>query len=342
MFMKKPHRVVCIGSASKDIFFPTGEAGILETPEDLTAKRKALFEIGGKYRVADRYEDIGGVAANVGHALATLGIDVGVMSKVGDDEIGRWILSELRRAGVGTDTMTVDSSVTSDLSAIVVLTQDAERVIFHNRDANERLEVDERRLRGVEWIFVSSINGQADEKLRTIFAIAERNGSKIAFNPGQHNLRGMPDLVLELAGQSDLLVLNKDEALELVLKSGKEATPEQLDDEEFLIRTLAAAGAGTIAMTDGLRGAWGFDGSEIPHCGTAPIAHPLDTTGAGDSFAAAFFAAYAFLGKPLREALRYGIVESASVVSHYGANVGHLPLDELSGRVETLAAERVA
>lgn len=339
MLFGKRHDVICIGSTSKDIFFPTDEGEILETPDDLTAQRKVAFELGGKYRVADRYEAVGGVAANVAWGLARLGVRAAPYSRVGGDEIGRWILREFGRAGVATDLVAVDSAVESDLSAVIVLTQNGERTIFHNRDANEHLDIDPARLRGAEWFFVSAINGDVDGKLRRIFEIAEANGTKVVLNPGQHNLRSLPSLVLELAGKSDMLVLNKDEALELIMKSRPESTPEQLNDERYLLSCLLESGAKRIGMTDGARGAWGADGSGFWHCPIGRVPKVVDTTGAGDSFASAFFAAIAFHGKSVADALRWGIAESGSVVGSYGATAGLLNVSDIQRRAETLRAE---
>ncbi|NTW14093.1 MAG: carbohydrate kinase family protein [Candidatus Moranbacteria bacterium] len=338
-FRKRRYQVICIGSSSKDIFLPTDEGTILETPNDLTSKRKVEFEIGGKYRVGDRYDAVGGVAANVAQAIAKLGVRVAIMSKIGDDEIGRWILSRFRFAGVNTELIDVDKGTESDLSAIIVLKQDGERVIFHNRDANEQLVIDAKSLEGTEWIFVSSLNGDWEKKLTEVFDAAMKSAIPVAFNPGQHNLRENPKLILEMAARSDMLMLNKDEAIELIQKSDEPASPEQLDDEEFLIRTLAAAGAKTIALTDGERGAWGFTDGELVHCPATKVERVIDTTGAGDAFAAVFFASVAFFGKSVRDALRYGSVEGGSVVTRYGASSGQLTLSELEERVANLPPE---
>jgi len=341
MFFSKPNpQVICIGSTSKDVFFPTGEGIVLETPEDLTAQRKVAFELGGKYRVDDRYEAVGGVAANVAQALAKLGIDSAVYSNIGGDEIGRWILSELKAAHVSTDFLTVDPDSRSDLSAIIVLTQGGERTIFHNRDANEKLEVIPEKLKGAEWFFISALNGDWKANIRKILDTARSNGTKMAFNPGQHNLRDDASLVLEAASKSDLLVLNKDEALELVMKSGTGVSPDELNDEIFLLSSLHKSGARIIGMTDGARGAWGSDGKEIWYCPIGHVKHVVDATGAGDAFSAAFFAGF-ILGKTLPNMLRYGITESGSVITGYGANSGLLSVAEIESRIADLKPEKI-
>ena len=58
-------RILCVGSASKDIFFSTSEGVILQTPDDIRSQSKVAFELGGKVRSRVRVEAVGGVAANV-------------------------------------------------------------------------------------------------------------------------------------------------------------------------------------------------------------------------------------------------------------------------------------
>lgn len=341
MFFQKPVRVLCIGSASKDIFFPTDEGILLETPEDVTAQKKIAFELGGKYRVADRYEAVGGVAANVAQGLARLGIRTGIYSNVGQDEMGRWIRESLERAGVSTRTLFLDTEASTDLSAIIVMMQNGERTIFHNRDANERLRIIPQKIKKPEWFFISSLNGEWEANLRHILEIASARGVSLAYNPGQHNLRDNPELVLEVIARSKVLVLNKDEAIELLLKSGAPLDPEKINDEASILLALSKAGAGIIGMTDGARGAWGYDGTEMWYCPIRAVDRVVDATGAGDAFGAAFFAAF-LLGKNLPDMLGFGIAESGSVVREYGASEGLLSLSALEALSKEVKQERLS
>jgi sugar/nucleoside kinase (ribokinase family) len=186
---------------------------------------------------------------------------------------------------------------------------------------------------------VSAQNGEWEEKLRDIIRTAVLYDTKIAYNPGQHNLRENPKLTSEMVSVSEVLLLNKDEALELVMRSHPDAGSERLTDEKFLLSSLIGMGAKVIGMTDGDRGAWGTDGSGFWHCPIGPVSKVVDTTGAGDSFSAAFFAAVAFHEKSVADALRWGIAESGSVVGEYGASAGLLDIAELERRAGMLSTE---
>ena len=339
-FSQKNCKVVCVGSTSKDIFFPTDEGVIIQTPEDLVSKEKIAFELGGKIRVADRFEAVGGVAANVAHGLTRLGHKAACYSKIGKDETGKWILDEFRRAGVPTDLLFVDAAVKTDLSAIIVLMQNGERTIFHNRDANEKLEISDEKFAGTEWVFMSALNGAWQENLKKVLAFKEKYGFFLALNPGQHNIKEDPGLLLQAVAQADVLLLNKDEAIELTMQGQKELPKESLDDEMYLLQALVRSGAKIVGMTDGKRGAWSFDGKEYWYCPIHTKNGVVDSTGCGDAFGSGFFAAL-LEGASIEQALRYGMANSGSVVGAYGAIEGLLTADEMKSIVEKITPERL-
>lgn len=316
-------RVICIGSASQDIFFPTQEGTLLATPEDITAQVKVAFEVGGKFRAAKRYESIGGVAANVALGLAQLSLEASCYSHVGGDELGLWIKRTLEQGGVKTDLLERDPAVRSDLSAIIVLQQTGDRLIFHNRDANERLVVQAPRLADGDWLYVSALNGAWRENLATILAACRQDAKLLALNPGQHNLKDDPALMLQCLREVDALFLNKDEAIELCLANALETDAQRLNDERLLIQLLHQQGPRVVAMTDGKRGAWTTDGKAVWQAQSYEPHGLVDTTGAGDAFGSGFFGAY-LKGLALETCLKYGIINAGSVTGYYGAVRGLL------------------
>lgn len=339
----KKVKVLCVGSTSQDIFFPTDEYTTIETPDDLTAKEKVLFEIGGKFRVKDRYEAIGGVATNVSIGLSRQGVATACVTSIGDDPIGSWCLSELEKNGVDTSFVTRQPDTKTDLSAIIVLMQSGERIIFHNRDANEKLRVQKEDLSRSEWVFVSALNGAWRENLTIVLSCVRENDISLALNPGQHNLREDPELILSALRNTTLLCLNKDEATELLLASEFLTVTEKktaINDEATLIRALHKAGAKIISLTDGARGAWASDGHSMYHANILPHINSVDMTGAGDAFGSAFFGAL-LQGLPLETALRYGIGNGASVVQYYGAIEGLLSMGALETLTQNLKVEKI-
>jgi sugar/nucleoside kinase (ribokinase family) len=315
------HEVICIGSACKDVFFPTSEGKIIDTPEDLLAQKKIEFELGAKYKIETRYEALGGCAANVACGLSRLGIKTACLSHIGDDIIADWIKGELEKNGVSTSPISQEKNCPSDMSAIVIDTNSADRVIFSNQKANSFLVIDSSVIKETAWYFVGDLHGEWENHLDIIFDAAGKNGIKIAWNPRQANIHDNVKKIIECIPKTDILFLNKDESIEIINSLEKHLT-EELDQEEFLAKKLFELGAKIAVITDGIRGAWAYDGKELLFVPGRKV-NAVDSTGAGDSFGSAYLAAHV-KEKSREDCLKWGINNGSSVVQHYGSIEGLL------------------
>jgi ribokinase len=326
-------KIICIGSSTKDIIFPIMDGNVVETAEDLESQRKIIFELGAKYQVSQgRHETIGGCAANVACGLARLGVEAYCATRVGTDQSGEWIKKELENFGVRTELVQVGADHRSDLSAIIAHIPSEDRIIFSDRDSNERLEVSEEEIKniGAEWLFISSLNGNAEEgwekKLDKILEVAAAENVKFIFNPGQKNIKSDPQKIIEAVQKVSVLIVNKDEAIEIASKL-EGINKDFLNDEKYLAEKLYEAGAKIVAMTDGPQGAWGFDGNNFLHV-EGRKEKVADTLGAGDAFSSGFIGAH-IKGKEMQECLEWGIANSSSVVRFYGAVEGLLKEEDI-------------
>ena len=326
-------KIVCIGSSTKDVIFPIKDGEIMETPNDLEAQIKIVFELGAKYQLSSaRHESIGGCAANVACGVARLGVEAHCCTRMGDDEVGNWLKSELEKNGVATELIQSGKNHQSDLSFIVAHIPSEVRIIFSDRAANEKLEIFPEEIAKVsaEWIFVSSLNGDEgeswDAKLDKILQLAQEKNLKLIFNPGQKNIKSNPEKIILAIRQAKVLVVNKDEAIEIVEKIDS-FEKNSLNDERFLAEKLLELGLQAVALTDGAQGVWGFDGKEFLHL-DARKEKVADTLGAGDAFTSGFVAAH-LKDKSLQECLQWGIANSSSVVNFYGAIEGLLKEKEI-------------
>lgn len=338
---KEKTQVICIGSISLDLFFPTNEGIIIETPEDVTSQRKLAFELGGKISAPELHEAVGGVAANVSQGLAQLGISAACYSCIGNDSNGEFCLQALKKNGVNTQYVNVLPDARTDLSAIIV-TPSGERTIIHNRDANKRLHVEPGNLT-TPWVLMSSLNGEWQKNMEAVLQ-AQNTSSKnfsLVLNPGQHNIKEDPRLILQVIRFTDLLVLNKDEALEIVLHRTPNCEPSELENEIYLLKTLFQAGAKIIALTDGIRGAWVYNGVDFWFLQTPKDAHVVDSTGAGDAFMSGFFGAL-IMNRSLDECLRFGMANSQSVIKYYGGSAGLLTLSEIEKIILHLIPQKLS
>lgn len=332
-------KVLCIGSATKDIFFVTNEGVAIETPNDILSQKKIAFELGAKYQIGQRHETPGGCVVNVGCGLVKLGEKADCYAGIGEDDCGEWIKKNIAKEGIGVDDIIVVKNTLSDLSAIVVDSESGERIIFSNHDACKKFSVEKDKLNNHEWIFVGDLSGDWRENLKTILEKIEQNPIKIAFNPRQQMIHdGMEDVSVIIA-RTDILFMNKDEALETVVNMQGNFSKEELDNECFLLKKIKELKAEIIVITDGIRGAWGFDGKQILHV-DALVRKAVDTTGAGDAFASGFLAAH-LKGKDIGEALQWGIINSSNSVTEYGGQKGLLTQEKIEEFVSKVNIEKL-
>jgi sugar/nucleoside kinase (ribokinase family) len=321
-------KVICIGSTSKDIFFPTAEGKIVETPQDLVSQKKIAFELGAKFHINDRFESLGGCGANQSAGLARLGIAVSCYTAFGDDATADWLKKQFAKENIKTDLAERMENSLSGLSAIVVDQGSGERIIFSNQEANEKLRIDSEKLSGADFVSITDLSGDWQGIAKAAIDFCNRNNIKVAFNPRGRNIKENAAKVLELSGKCDIFFLNKDEAIEIVSCDISQAD-NNLNDEDCLLRELKKAGAKIVIITDGERGAWASDGKKVVHADAVKIEKVTDTTGSGDAFASAFLAAH-IKGKDLETCVRWGVKNGANVVRFYGGVEGLMREEEIS------------
>lgn len=330
-------KIICIGSSSKDIFFPTPGGVIIETPEELDSQEKLSFELGAKYRVKNIFEAPGGCAANVAQGLARLGVDTYCYSNIGQDKTGEWIKEELEKEGVKTDLLHIEENSISDVSAIIVDEKSKDHIVFFNRDANDKLKISADKFKDAENIFISALNGEWEDHLDKILEVSSDNNIRVIFNPGQRNIKDNAGKVVEVIENSQILILNKDEAIEILMSELVERDNDSLNDELFLIEKLRDMGPEIVALTNGKEGAWVSYGEEILYSKLL-IKDPVDSLGAGDGFSSGFLSGV-LMGESVENSLRWGMANSTSVIMFYGAKGGLLDSENITEKTKDISIE---
>ena len=331
-------KIICIGSACKDVFFPTAEGKITATPEDLLSQQKISFELGAKYKIEERFETLGGCAVNVACALSKLGIVPSAYSKLGEDSVGQWIKNKLQEYRVNQELIIMERDYPSDLSAIIVDKSSGERVIFSNQKVNGTLEINPLDFQEVEGIFIGDLHGAWEKHLENIFKIAKENKIRVAFNPRQINIHDNVQKIIESLPYAEIVFVNKDEALEIVSASGS-FSQENLNDEKFLAAELKKISGQIVVITDGVRGAWAMQGEKIWFIPAMEVI-ACDSTGAGDAFCGAFWGAY-LKGEKIEECLKWGIINGGSVVQFYGGQKGLLSEADLKKEAQNIEVKEI-
>lgn len=254
-----------------------------------------------------------GNAANAAVAAARLGLSTGFVSNVGKDRFGEEILATFAREGVDTAYIAVNDGIPTNHH--YVLLYEAERTILVRHEAYPYIIP--KGFVAPKWVYLSSAAEQS-EAFHTEFAgwLAEHPETKLAFQPGTFQLRMGKEKLREIYACTELVACNKEEA-ERILECGE-------TDIQTLLKNMRALGPKTVLITDGPKGAYAFDGTEMLKVPMYPDPKPpIDRTGAGDATASTVVVALA-LGEPLATALLWGLVNSMSVVQEIGAQKGLL------------------
>ena len=269
-----------------------------------------------------------GNAANAAVAAARLGLSSGFISNVGKDCYGEETLASFTREGVDTKYIAVNDGMPTNHH--YVLWYEAERTILIHHEAYPYIIPKE--FMPPKWIYLSSA-GEHSEAFHGELAVwlQAHPETKLAFQPGTFQMSMGKEKLAKLYAATELVACNKEEA-ERILEVGD-------TDIKELLEKMRALGPKIVLITDGPNGAYSFDGTEMLKIGMYPDPKPpVDRTGAGDASTSTIVVAIA-LGKPLREALLWGPINSMSVVQEIGAQKGLLTRESLETFLKNAPAD---
>jgi len=329
--------IITVGGATRDITFITDKGRIIETPENLTEQRIMGFEYGAKIKSEEVIFNFGGGACNTAASFQKIGLKVAVNCKVGSDDDGKAIVENLKKLGIDTGSIQTDSSKRTGFSLIVLDKKGGDRVIFVYKGASDFLEVKKENIIGKsKWIYLTSLANQWKKSLDEIKEAVIEGKIKLAWNPGGAQIAGGTNNLKEYFKITEMLIVNKDEAIELV--QGDENIKldyNQMNDPSVLARSMKKWGPKIVVITDGKNGAYVYGGGDQVLFAPGTGNQGIDATGAGDAFGAAFVGGYIITGK-LEDSLKFGILNSGSVVSEYGAQNGILDRGEIEKKLNSV------
>jgi sugar/nucleoside kinase (ribokinase family) len=227
----------------------------------------------------------GGAAGNVAAWLTRTDARSTIVSHVGDDPVGAAIVAEFDALGVSHG----DLVIPGETSGVVVVLVDSsgERTMFPDKGANSRLTVtDLPDLGAFQAVYISGyalLNPLARDGVLAMIAKIKADGLPIYFDPASVGaMKDVADKELHnWFSMMDVLLLNEEESIYLTGSVDIERALNYLLDFSQVV-VIKRGSAGAIAK------ARGFDSISLP----AVAATVVDTTGAGDSFAAGFIASY--------------------------------------------------
>ena len=313
----KPLDVLAIGNAIVDVIADADDAFLSAQGLDKGSMR--LIDEGEALRLYDEMgpgrEVSGGSAGNTAAGLAAFGLKAGFIGQVADDELGDIYRHDISATGVSFTTP-ARSDVGASARCLILVTPDAQRTMNTFLGAAQRLPAAAIRAEEVASAKILYLEGylwdpeEPRAAMEAAIEAARAAGTKVAFTLSDSFCisRHHGDFVRLIDdGRIDILFANEDEILAL---SGK-------DEFEAAVAAVAPR-VPVLVVTRSEKGAIAVAGDERAEVGAEPIERLVDTTGAGDLFAAGFLAGQT-RGKSLADSLKLGAIAAAEVIQHYGA-----------------------
>ena len=313
----RPLDVLAIGNAIVDVIADADDEflaregmhkGAMRLIDETEATR--LYEAMGPAREAS-----GGSAANTVAGMASLGLNCGFIGQLADDQLGAIFAHDIRSLGVDFQTPS-RNDVGATARCLILVTPDAQRTMNTFLGAAQMLEptaVDPAHVAAAKIVYLEGYLWDPEAPRAAMYKAmdaARGAGTAVAFTLSDSFVvdRHRADLLQLLDERRiDILFANEAEILQL---AGAEDFDTAVDE--------VAAKVPTLVVTRSEQGAVARRGSEQASVPAQPIERLVDTTGAGDLFAAGFLAGEA-RGLGLEQSLELGAICAAEVIQHYGA-----------------------
>jgi ribokinase len=270
------------------------------------------IKLGDKVEVEHVSLRVGGSGINTAVTFARQGLSVGFAGTIGHDTAGQAVLELLDREGIGRRLVQYSRAHHTGYSTVLVA-PGGERTILEHPGASaefDDIDIDTLVKTKPSWVYVSTLHGNFI-KLRQLFEACAQAGIKVAFNPGEAELK-QPKKLRPLLEDVAILLVNQAEARQVV-------TGYTLDELVHHALNLVPS----IAITAGASGAIVSDGQSVVRAGLYEDVRVVDKTGTGDAFGSGLLAAL-MSGSDLADAVRFASANATSVVSMIGSQSGIL------------------
>jgi sugar/nucleoside kinase (ribokinase family) len=268
----------------------------------------------------------GGSAANSMAGAAAMGANVAFIGQIADDQLGTIFEHDMHALGVRFDTPALSGGPPTG-RCLILVTPDAQRTMNTCAGASHELAPEVLNPSLIASASILYLEGYlfGPEKPRAAMMkavdIAHAADRKVAFTLSESVcIAGRKDSFGRMidSGGVDLLFCNQDEALQLTGSADLESSLTELQSK-----------VPTLVITRGPEGAIAVENGERISIPAAPVSEVVDTTGAGDLFAAGFLTARC-KGASLERCLWTGAIAAGEVIQHFGAR----PITDLKKLVQ--------
>lgn len=333
--------VITIGSATMDVFVESDDANIVSVYTKNKKSEFMSYPYGAKVEITDFDSKVGGGGVNTAVNFSNLGYNTSAIFKIGDDIYSDGILESFKDKKVDLSNIVQDKKVSTGFSIILVSFQ-GDRTVLAHRGANAQIkksDINFDAIKNSKLLYIAPMNGDSTKVLDDIANFASENNVYVCFNAGSSSIKKGFNYLKKILENANIVVLNKEEAS---LATQIQVRPDTRDekfsenlihpDVKEMFKKLKVRDYQIIVITDGGKGAYAYDGKDYYYCPVfdGPV---VSTLGAGDAFASTFCAALGKTKANIGKALMYASVNSAGVVSKFGATEGLLTFDEIEKKL---------
>jgi ribokinase len=299
--------VITVGSATVDVFAES-ESELIKIQTTKETEELIAYPSGSKILIKDIQFLTGGGGTNTAVALSKLSHKVAYLGNLGKDHNTKIILDMLKKNNI-TFLGVKDKGMCG--FSVILKSLEHDRTILAYKGMNNDLTLDEIKFKKLKtkWFYFSSMMGKSFKTLEKLAEFAENNKIKIAFNPSNYLAVKGSLYLRNILSRTNILILNKEEA---EILAGKNPIKK-------LIENLMEFGPKLVVITDGKKGTFTLNNNYFYHILPKKV-KVVDTTGAGDAFAASFLSGMIKKNK-IEFALKLGQVNAESVILYTGAKI---------------------
>jgi len=322
-------KILGMGNALVDIMIKLEDDQIIHNFELLKGGMKLVDE---KYiqRLMDAVKHLpiehapGGSAANTMNGVANLGMDTGFIGKVANDQFGKIMEGDMKQNGIKPFLL---KGVAPTGLAVALVSPDSERTFAVNLGCAIELSADDissEMFAGYEFFHIEGYLVQNHELLRKAVALAKENNVKVSldlasFDVVQDNLEFLKEIIADYV---DIVFANEDEAKAFTNM-----------DPELALHEISISSEVSIVKI-GEKGSLIKQGEQVHTIGVIE-AKSIDTTGAGDLYAAGFLFGMA-KNLPLEKCGQIGSLLAGKVIEVLGAKMSEATWKIIRGKVDEI------
>ena len=332
--------VITIGSATMDVFVQCEDANIVQSKDKKSEFMS--YPYGAKVEISDFDSQVGGVGVNTAMNFANLGFNTSAIFKIGDDIYSKGILHYFKDKNVDLSNIIQDKKISTGFSIILVSFQ-GDRTVLAHRGANAMIkkhDINFDAIKHAKLLYIAPINGESNKVLDDIVKFAAEHHVYVCFNAGSTSIKKGFKYLEKILNFAHIVVMNKEEAslatqiqVRPDTKEVKYSHEKIHPDVKAMLKKLKVRDYQVIVITDGNKGAYAYNGEDFYLC--PPFEGPVvSTLGAGDAFASTLCASLKRTHHDLGKSLMYASVNSAGVVSEFGATQGLLTFEQIEEKLK--------